>query len=123
MEVFWCKCIGTLTALAVLTAATSSVKVYRRADRGGETFKDWLTLFEMVANVYGSSGPTKLAHLLVTGLNDQARAFYSTCTSARTGHYISPQPELTKRFTPVQIPAIQTRVLHDCQQKARESVD
>lgn len=35
---------------------------FREQTEEGETFKDWLKQFEMVANVCGWSGPTKLAH-------------------------------------------------------------
>ena len=52
----------------------------------GETFKDWLAQFEMVADVCGWKGQVKLAHL-VTRLKGQALAFYRTCTSALTAGY------------------------------------
>ena len=88
----------------------------------GETFKDWLAQFEMVADVCGWKGQIKLAHL-VTRLKGQALAFYRTCTSAQTADYAALVAELTKQFTPVHIPAIQTSVFHDCQQKAKKSVN
>ena len=88
----------------------------------GETFKDWLAQFEMVADVCGWKGQIKLAHL-VTRLRGQALAFYRTCTSAQTANYTALVAELTKQFTPVHIPAVQTSVFHDRQQKVEESVD
>ena len=71
----------------------------------GETFKDWLAQFEMVADVCGWKGQIKLAHL-VTHLKDQALAFYQTCTSAQTADYAVLVVELTKQFTLVYIPTI-----------------
>ena len=88
----------------------------------GETFRDWLEQFELVASLGDWDGKTKLVNL-VTRLRGQAYAFYRSCTLQQRADYATLVAELTKRFTPVQIQAVQSSLFHDRKQKPRETVD
>ena len=88
----------------------------------GETFRDWLEQFELVASLGEWDEKTKLVNL-VTRLRGQAYAFYRSCTLQQQACYATLVSELTKRFTPVQIQAVQSSLFHDRKQKPRETVD
>ena len=88
----------------------------------GETFRDWLEQFELVASLGEWDEKTKLVNL-VTRLRGQAYAFYRSCTLQQRACYATLVTELTKRFTPVQIQAVQSSLFHDRIQKPRETVD
>ena len=88
----------------------------------GETFRDWLEQFELVASLGEWDEKTKLVNL-VTRLRGQAYAFYRSCTLQQRACYATLVTELTKRFTPVQIQAVQSSLFHDRKQKPRETVD
>ena len=74
-------------------------------DVAGETFRDWIEQFEMVATVCGWSEPAKLVNL-TTRLKGQAFVFYRSCTSQQRTSYSSLVAELSKQFTPVRIQAV-----------------
>ena len=88
----------------------------------GETFRDWKEQFEMVAELGGWDAHTKLVNL-TTRLKGQAYAFYRSCTIVQRTSYQALTAELEKRFTPVQITAVQSSLFHDRRQKPKESVD
>ena len=88
----------------------------------GETFRDWLEQFELVASLGEWDDKTKLVNL-VTRLRGQAYAFYRSCTLQQRANYATLVAELTQRFTPVQIRAVQSSLFHDRKQKPRETVD
>ena len=88
----------------------------------GETFKDWMEQFEMVASVCHWDVKTKLVNL-TTWLRGQAYAFYRSCTARQRGEYDTLVAELTRRFTPVRLQAVQSNLFHERKQKPRETVD
>ena len=88
----------------------------------GETFRDWLKQFELVASIGDWDDKTKLVNP-VTRLWGQAYAFYRSCTLQQRANYATHVAELTKRFIPVQIQAVQSSLFHDRKQKPRKTVD
>ena len=91
-------------------------------DLEGETFEDWIEQFELVAKLYKWSEAAKLVNL-ITRLRGPAYSFYRACLPEQKESYTVLKQELTKRFTPVQIQAIQSELFHDRKQKDGESVD
>ena len=91
-------------------------------DPDGDTFEDWIEQFEMVAKLYKWSEAAKLVNL-ITRLCGPAYSFYRACLPEQKESYTVLKQELTKRFTPVQIQAIQSELFHDRKQKDGESVD
>ena len=90
--------------------------------QGAETFRDWKEQFEMVASLAGWDERAKLVNLTAR-LRGQAFGFYRSCTLSQRASYESLVKELEKRFTPVELPAVQTSLFHDRKQKQGESVD
>ena len=88
----------------------------------GETFKDWIEQFEMIASVPGWDKRAKLINL-TTRLRGQAYSFYRSCTAQQRGDYGTLVAELTKRFTPVRLQSVQSSLFHDRKQKPQETVD
>ena len=84
-----------------------------------ETFSDWLEQFEAVA---GWTEHAKLVNL-TTRLRGTAYSFYRSCASEQRSNYGLLVEQLRKRFTPVQLTAIQSQRFHDCRQSANETVD
>lgn len=78
--------------------------------------------FKSVAVLAGWNDHFKLVHL-VSLLQGTARAFYRSCTPAQKGNYHLLVAELQRRFTPVQLTAIQTQLFHSQKQGSKESVD
>ena len=76
--------------------------------RDGETVQDWIEHFESVATLAGWNDHFKLVHL-ASALRGTARAFYRSCTPAQKNNYNLLVAELKKRFTPVQLTAVQTQ--------------
>ena len=91
-------------------------------DPDGDTFEDWIEQFEMVAKLYKWSEAAKLVNL-ITRLHGPAYSFYRACLPEQKESYVVLKQELTKRFTPVQMQAIQSELFHDRKQKDGESVD
>ena len=87
-----------------------------------DTFEDWIEQFELVAKLYKWSDAAKLVNL-ITRLRGPAYSFYRACLPEQKESYTALKQELTKRFTPVQIQAIQSELFHDRKQKDGESVD
>ena len=88
----------------------------------GETFQDWKEQFEAIAMMAGWNDHSKLVNL-TTRLRGAAYSFYRSCTPEQRSSYTLLVAELQKRFTPVQLTAIQPQLFHDRQQGAKESVD
>ena len=76
----------------------------------------------MVAELYKWSEAAKLVNL-VTRLRGPAYSFFRACLPEQKESYTVLKQELTKRFTPVQIQAIQSELFHHRKQKDGESVD
>ena len=68
------------------------------------------------------SARAKLVHL-TTRLRGQAFAFYHSCSAEEKASYDRLVAELTKRFTPVRIQAVQTSKFHERKQQSGETVD
>ena len=87
----------------------------------GETFQEWLEQFEMVADVCQWNYQTKLVNLTMQ-LCGPAYS-YRTCSSDQRYDYKQLVQELSQRFTPVRIPAVQSNMFHERKQGCTESVD
>ena len=59
----------------------------------------------------------------MSALRGIARVFCRSCSPVQKNSYQSLVTELKKRFTPVQLTAVQTQLFHSRQQGAKESVD
>ena len=90
--------------------------------RDGETFEDWLDHFEAVATIARWDLNFKLVHL-TAALRGNAKSFYRSCALAQKHSYPQLVNALKKRFTPVKLTALQTRMFHSRKQGAAESVD
>lgn len=88
----------------------------------GETFRDWREQFEMVAAICRWDDQAKLVNL-VTQLRGQAYAFSRSCTAQQRASYQALVAEVTKRFTPVWLQAVQSSLFHERKQKPKELVD
>ena len=86
------------------------------------TFCDWLEQFEAVATLAGWDEHAKLVNL-TTRLRGTAYSFYRSCASEQRSNYKLLVEQLRKRFTPVELTAIQSQCFHDRHQTAKESVD
>ena len=89
---------------------------------GGENVEEWLEQFEMVSSLGGWDKRTKLVNL-TTRLRGQAYALYRFCTLQQRVDYDVLVRELSKRFMPVYLPAVQSSLFHERKQKMHESVD
>ena len=90
--------------------------------RDGETIQDWMEHFEPIATLAGWGDHFKLVHL-TSALRDSAHSFFHSCTPAQKSSYQLLTAELKKRFTPVQLTAVQTQLFHSHQQGTKESID
>ena len=81
----------------------------RNEQRDGETVQDWVEHFESVSGLAGWNDHFKLVHLTLA-LRGAARSFYCSCTTAQRSNYHILVAELKKRFTPVQLTAVQTQL-------------
>ena len=95
---------------------------FSREDLENEAFDDWLTQFEMIADLFKWEGLAKLVHL-ATRLKGPAFAFYKSCSAAQKSDYQLLVGELRKRFTPVHIQAVQMSHFHQRKQKTGETVN
>jgi hypothetical protein len=84
--------------------------------RDGETVQDWVEHFESVAGLAGWNDHFKLVHL-ASALRGAARSFYRSCTPTQRSNYHILVAELKKRFTPVQLPAVQTQLFYSRRQE------
>ena len=88
----------------------------------GDTFGDWLEQFELCAGVCQWDARAKLLNL-VTRLKGAAYSFYKSCSVQHRSDYGELVKELTCRFTPVCIQAVQCSLFHERKQSGKESVD
>ena len=86
------------------------------------SFQEWITQFELVAEVYGWSKQAKLIHL-TTCLRGEAFAFFRSCSKQQKASYDLLATEPKCRFTPVHIQSVQTSLFHDRRQRSSETVD
>ena len=87
-----------------------------------ETFEEWITHFEHVAEVHKWSSQARLIHL-ITRLRGEAFSFYHSCSKAQKASYELLVKELTRCFTPVRIQSVQTTLFHDRKQRGNKFVD
>ena len=115
---------GALTSTAFLAQQIPPLQKFDGAttSAGTELITEWLEQFELVAGVYRWDNSTKLVNL-VTRLKGEAYSFYKSCTPQQRGSYSAMVSALTKRFTPVQIQAVQTSLFHERRQSKRETED
>ena len=83
------------------------------------TFCDWLEQFEVVVTLAGWDEHAKLVNL-TTRLRGTAYSFYRSCASEQRSNC---KLQLRKRFTSVELTAIQSQCFHDHHQTAKGSVD
>lgn len=76
-----------------------------------EVFNEWLGQFEAVASLAGWSEHAKLVNL-TTRLRGVTYSFFRSCTPEQRSSYPLLVGQL-KKFTPVQLTAIQTQLFHD----------
>ena len=107
---------GTEGALAAMSTALWAQQIPPM-----QKFDEWLEQFELVAGVCRWDKSTKLVNL-VTRLKGEAYGFYKSCIPQQRGSYSAMVSALTKRFTPVQIQAVQTSLFHERRQSERETV-
>lgn len=93
---------------------------YSGEEQDSETFQDWITQFEKIADLCQLSSSAKLVHL-TTRLRGQTFAFYRSCAPEQKSDYDLLVAELRKRFTPVRIQAVQTGQFHERKQKSTVS--
>lgn len=110
------------TATSVLSQLPQLPRFSGEEQADGETFADWLEQFESVALLGRWDDHCKLVNL-TTRLRGTAYQFFQSCTPDQRSSYHLLVPELKKRFTPVQLTAIQTQLFHDRHQGPKESVD
>ena len=84
------------------------------------SFLEWQEQLELVASMCKWSDPMKLINV-ATRLKGAAYAFYRSCTSTERVSYPLLAEQLSKRFTPVHIPSVQSS--HDRKQGQGETVD
>ena len=78
--------------------------------------------FEAVGLLSGWNGHFKLVHL-TSALKGAAKSFFRSCPPAQRSNYDKMVAALRKRFTPVQLTAVQTQLFHSRRQGQKESVD
>ena len=86
------------------------------------TFRDWHDQFELVACLGGWDDHCKLVNLTAR-LRGKAHSFYRSCTPTHRSDYPLLVAELKRRFTPVQLMAVQTQLFHERKQGPQESAD
>ena len=87
-----------------------------------DTFRDWHDQFELVACLGGWDDHCKLVNLTAR-LRGKAHSFYRSCTPTHRSDYPLLVAELKRRFTPVQLTAVQTQLFHERKQGPQESAD
>ena len=88
----------------------------------GEVFTEWHEHFENVSNLAGWDDHWWLVHL-TSCLKDTAASFYRSCGADVRNNYRSLTNALERRFTPVQLTAVQTQLFHNRHQGEKESVE
>ena len=95
---------------------------YGGEQKDGEAFHDWLEHSEAVSRLVRWNDNYKLVYL-IRSLRGTAKSFYRSCTATQRSDYGLLIAELTKRFTPVRLPAVQSQMFHDRRQGQKETVD
>ena len=90
--------------------------------KDGETFQDWVEQFEAVGSLAGWNDHFKLVYL-TSALKGAAKSFFRSCLPTQRSKYDEMVAALKKRFTQVQLTAVQTQLFHSCRQGQKESVD
>jgi hypothetical protein len=85
-------------------------------------FAEWHEHFENAANLAGWDDHWRLVHL-TSSLKDTAASFYRSCGSDVRNNYRPLLMALMRRFTPVQLTAVQTQLFHTRLQGDKESVE
>ena len=98
------------------------IPLFYGEQKDGETFQDWVEQFESVATLAGWNDHFKLVHL-TSSLKGAAKSFYRSCAPLQRSNYQELVAALKKRFTPVQLTAVQTQLFHSRRQNHGESVD
>ena len=115
--------VPSYTALPTVMTHLPTIPGFSGKDSGDEeVFEEWLEQFEAVASLAGWSEHAKLVNL-TTRLRGVAYSFFRSCTPEQRSSYPLLVGQLKKRFTPVQLTAIQTQLFHDRVQNNKESVD
>lgn len=91
-------------------------------DTADDDFLEWHEQFEAVAQLAGWTEHGKQVNL-TTRLKGAAYLFFRSCTPQQRADYTLLVAELKRRFTPVQLTAIQTQLFHDRKQGSKETVD
>jgi hypothetical protein len=86
-----------------------------------ETFEEWITHFELVAEIHKWNSQARLIHLIIR-LRGEAFYFYRSCLKTQKSSH-----DLLVRnshaISPVRIQSDQTSLFHDRKRKDNESVD
>ena len=85
-------------------------------------FVEWHEHFENVANLAGWDDHWHLVHL-ASSLKDTAASFYHSCSCEVRNNYQFLLTALKRRFTPVQLTAVQSQLFHNRLQGEKESVE
>ena len=112
-----------LQVLSGLTHQLPNLLEYTGEDEKRDgSFAEWLKRFEMVAELAECSDIIKLKQLILC-LRGSAQTFYRTCSEEKTTTYSALTYELSQRFTPVRIQALECSVFHERKQKSFQTVD
>ena len=109
--------------LSNLTHQLPTIPDFAGEDQTTEgSFLDWIERFEMVAELAQWSDTVKVKQLVLR-LRNSAQAFYRTCSEEQKTSYQALVTEMSRRFTPVRIQALECSKFHERRQKREESVD
>ena len=109
--------------LSNLTHQLPTIPDFAGEDQTTEgSFLDWIERFEMVAELAQWSDTVKVKQLVLR-LRNSAQAFYHTCSEEQKTSYQALVTEMSRRFTPVRIQALECSKFHERRQKREESVD
>ena len=84
-----------------------------------EAGEEWHEHFENVSNLAGWDDHLRLVHL-TSSLKDTAALFYRSCSADVRNNYRSLTNALKRKFTPVQLTAVQTQLFHNRHQGEKE---
>ena len=110
--------LSQLLPLSKFTGEGSS----KDSDGAGESFQEWLEQFELVAETCWWDEKTKLVNLTMQ-LRGLAYLFYCTCKPEQRQDFDQLKGALSKHFTPVRIPVVDSNLFHERTQRKNETVD
>ena len=117
------RSVTSYAALPTTMTHLPTIPSFSGRDGGDdEVFEEWLEQFEAVASLAGWNEHAKLVNLTAR-LRGVAYSFFRSCTPEQRSSYSLLVEQMKKRFTPVQLTAIQTQLFHDRVQNNKESVD